>query len=546
MRFKHMNNEATTIPEALVQGAEAGWAMHFHLDDVMRTLPGDELVDAMFGGAQVLADRGVGPGGTVGILGPNHPEWVKWAFSTWCLGGTVVSLPYSPGLRGRVPSSERLQPLIQAAECQTVLVHPRFFDEIPPEVAFSWDASVPSPQARALPDLDPEGIAAIQFTSGSTASPKGATLSHQAILAASRSNSVNSGLGKDNPTLAWLPLFHDYGLFGFVTCPLVYGVDAHLMPTELMAKDPALWFRLIAEVGAGFTGGPASAWGAALKAALRDPTGIDLSPIVLAVLSAESIDPFMVDLILQVGGQLGLRPGTLLIAYGLAENVLGATLTTRGTEIRIDEVDIEELATSGRAISGGSGASKRIVSSGPPMPGVEVRIANDAGDVPDRHVAEILLRSPSLMSGYLGDAPDPFVDGWLRTGDLGYLSDGELFVTGRIKDLIIVMGNNYAPEDIEWAASRVYGVRPGSCIAFAAPGDGEGHVVVAVEPARDADPDALPKLVRKAVNESVGITVGEVVVLPRGSAPKTTSGKLRRSALRDAHARGELTPETVP
>lgn len=536
-----MNNEATTIPEALVQGAADGWSMHFHLDEDRRSLPGDEIVEAMFGGAQVLADRGVGRGDTVGILGPNHPEWAMWAFATWCLGGTVVSLPYPQGLRGRASVADRIQPLIETAGCRVVIAHPRFVDSVSPEVALRWDEPFPNSESRSLPELDPEDIAAIQFTSGSTASPKGARLSHRAIITASRSNSVNSGLGKDNPSLAWLPLFHDYGLFGFITCPLVYGVDAHLMPTELFAKDPARWFRLIGEVGAGFTGGPASAWGAAIKAALRDPTGIDLSPIVLAVLSAESIDPFIVDVILQVGGQLGLPPGTLLIAYGLAENVLGATLTPRGTEVRIDEVNLDELATAGRAVPAGSGPTKRIVSSGPPMPGVEVRIDGPDEQVPDRIVGEILLRSPSLMSGYLGpNAADPFEDGWLRTGDLGYLADGELFVTGRIKDLIIVMGNNYAPEDIEWAASRVYGVRPGSCIAFSAPGDGEGHVVVAVEPARDAEADALPQLVKKAVNDAVGIAVGEVVVLARGSLPKTTSGKLRRSELRDSYAHNDL------
>jgi fatty-acyl-CoA synthase len=170
-----------------------------------------------------------------------------------------------------------------------------------------------------------------------------------------------------------------------------------------------------------------------------------------------------------------------------------------------------------------------------------VLIGSPADPLDEREVGEVLLKGPSLMRGYLGgDDEDPFVDGWFRTGDLGYLAEGELFLTGRTKDVIIAWGRNYAPEDIEWAAGRVPGVRSGRCVAFGPTGGREGEVVVVVEARPEADPASLPSLVRAAVTDAVGLVPKDVLVVPNGTVPKTTSGKLRRSALRTAHADGSL------
>ena len=167
------------------------------------------------------------------------------------------------------------------------------------------------------------------------------------------------------------------------------------------------------------------------------------------------------------------------------------------------------------------------------------RIAGPDGDLAEREVGEIVLRGPSLMSGYVGaGAPDPFVDGWLRTGDLGYLADGELFPVGRAKDMVIAMGHNYYAEDFEWAAGRVAGVRPGRSVAFTAP-DSE-QVVLLVEPSENGDADLLRRDVRRAVADAVGVAPGEVVVLPPGTVEKTTSGKLRRAAMREAYVNGSF------
>jgi fatty-acyl-CoA synthase len=176
-----------------------------------------------------------------------------------------------------------------------------------------------------------------------------------------------------------------------------------------------------------------------------------------------------------------------------------------------------------------------------PLPEVELRIVGSDAVLGDREVGEILARAPSLMRGYMGpDAQDPFEDGWLRTGDLGYTVEGELFVTGRIKEIIISYGRNYHPEDIEWAAGRVPEVRPGRVVAFADSGDSDGKLVVAFEPAQEDELDGLLGRVRQAVADLTGLVPKAVVALPRGTIMRTTSGKLQRTRMRERWSRGEL------
>jgi fatty-acyl-CoA synthase len=171
---------------------------------------------------------------------------------------------------------------------------------------------------------------------------------------------------------------------------------------------------------------------------------------------------------------------------------------------------------------------------------MELRIVADGADLPERHVGEILLRGPSMMSGYMGeDTPDPFLGGgWLRTGDTGYMAGEQLYVTGRVKDMVISMGHNYYPEDFEWAAGRVEGVRPGRCVAFSMPDSEE--VVVMVETRDGEASNQLSRQARRAIANAVGVRPSSVVVVPPGTVRKTTSGKLRRAAMRELYVNSEL------
>jgi acyl-CoA synthetase (AMP-forming)/AMP-acid ligase II len=201
-----------------------------------------------------------------------------------------------------------------------------------------------------------------------------------------------------------------------------------------------------------------------------------------------------------------------------------------------------EMAASGRAVPTAAGRGRRLVCSGRPVLGIELRIREADEEVPQRQVGEIQLRGESLMRGYADAQEQPFEDGWLRTGDLGYLVGSDLYVTGRLKDVMIVMGHNYYPDDFEWAAGRVEGVKAGRCVAFAEDAGAKERIVLLVEPSGSCDPDALSVAVRHAVADAVGVLPETVLVLPRGTLETTTSGKLRRSAMRDAYLRGDLTP----
>jgi len=299
--------------------------------------------------------------------------------------------------------------------------------------------------------------------------------------------------------------------------------------------------RLAGEVRATLTSGPASGYRAAFSQGRRHPEGIDLSTLRFCEIGAEAIDPDTVDLMIDAGRSFGLRPEALGGGYGLAEATLGLALSRVDQGIRIDEVDLERLTREGRAVPARGASTKRVVSCGAPLPGATLRIRGPEGDLPERRVGEIQARSPAVMIGYLGEGVEqPFEEGWLCTGDLGYLAGGELYVVGRSKEIIIAYGQNHAPQDIEWAAERVEGVRPGRVVAFAGSHSPEGEVLVALEPGPKADLAALPRRVRESVSDVIGIAPRRVLLVARGAIPKTTSGKLRRSAVREAYERGTL------
>jgi fatty-acyl-CoA synthase len=355
----------------------------------------------------------------------------------------------------------------------------------------------------------------------------------------------------DGSGVLWAPFFHDLGLFGCLLSPIMLGGTGRHLPTELFARAPDEWLRLCSAHRATITVGPSSAWAVALRAVLRRGERLDLSALRLCYFAAEGIDPDIVEELLASAARFGLDASSLAGTYGMAETVLAVTATPRGKGLRFEPVDIDTLAGQGYALPSSGGRTRHIVSSGIPLTGMEVQIVSSDGPASDRQLGEIWVRGCSLMQGYEGpDAEaDPFVqDGWLPTGDAGFCLDGELFVTGRLRDVVIVLGHNYHPEDFEWAAERVAGVRRGRAVAFAR--EGTEDVVVAIEPEMFEDPQLLAERVQTAVGNAVGVTPAEVLVVGRGSILKTSSGKPRRRAMKHAYetnqlrvlSRGPLTP----
>jgi len=537
----------TTLGEALLAGSRAGTGrITFHLagGDVVL----DELAvrERSLARAAQLQSWGVERGDIVGVLGRNEPAWVEVAWATWLSGAALVPLPVPVRIRDKRAFAEQLDRLVSQIGCDVVVGDPRLLPHVSPSLARDWSEPLEARAARpSLPHVQPDDVALIACTSGSTAVPKGIPLDHTKMLERYRrfldANTAGARWVEVDRRLTWHPFFHASGL-QLVTEPIVTGKEAHVLPPERFARDPALWLRLLTETEATTTVTSSSACDAAVRAAGPHASGIDLSNLKGVCFSMEMIDPDVVERFVAFGAPRGLDPTVVYSVYGLAEG--GVTMTKYGDGIPVDEVDVDVLVRDGRAVPARAGrASKRIASCGRPLEG-ELRVIGQDGDaLPELHVGEIVFRGPRMMDGYVDGATEPVRDGWLHTGDLGYLRDGDLYVTGRSKEVIVQFGRNYHPEDLEWAATRVPRVATGGCVAFAAPDGAEGAAVLAVENTSGADPDELAAEVRAAVVNAVGLDPRDVVVVAEGAIPKAANGKLRRLAARELYARGELTSD---
>ena len=405
-----------------------------------------------------------------------------------------------------------------------------------------------------------DDTAFLQFTSGSTSRPKGVALTH-GNLAANIKCIMNDGLQitPEDVGISWLPLYHDMGLIGFVLAPLMNRVPIVFLPPLLFLKRPVAWFQAFTRHKGTIAYAPNFAYALCVKRIReKDLAGIDLGTWRVAGCGAEPIRPETLEAFVAAFGKVGFRKEALLPSYGMAESSLAITFTELGEGMKTISVDGPTLwgENTARPTADDDENAVRLVSCGPAFPDHTVRIfdaedAESAHALPEGKVGEIRIAGPSVMRGYWEDAErtrDTFAGSFLRTGDLGFLQDGHLFICGRSKEVVIVNGRNYYPQDMEWEAAKVPGVRKGNVIAFGSR-DPSGverdreRVVLAFE-AQDAEDLAraqvLCQAVRKAVQEGMGLTLDDVVAVVPGALPKTSSGKLQRAKTRELYESGEL------
>jgi acyl-CoA synthetase (AMP-forming)/AMP-acid ligase II len=337
------------------------------------------------------------------------------------------------------------------------------------------------------------------------------------------------------------------GLVGYVLLPLLGAPPAHLMPTAAFLTRPASWLALITRVRGTLSVAPNAAYGLCVRRVSDEELArLDLSSWRMAYNGSEPVTREAVEAFVRRFEVAGFRASAMVPAYGLAENTLTATARRPGQGARFEDVSRDALEQEGLARPCRVGEAGRTTASvGTPLPGQEIRIAGpDGAPLGERRVGEVLLRGPTLMHGYLPGTEGPLAigpDGWLWTGDLGYLADGELFLVGRTKDLIIRLGRNYHPEDLEEAAAGVVGVRAGRVVAFATPGSQRERVVVAAEVRSSGEgPAALRAAIEAAVFGAVRFMPDEVLLLAPHTLPLTTSGKVMRPETRRRYEAGEL------
>ncbi len=529
-----------------------------------------ERAEAAAGGLQAA---GVAPGDRVALVYPTGPEFFDALFGTLLAGAVPVPL-YPPVRLGRLAEYHaRTARLLARVRARLVLADRRVQRILGVPVA----AARPPLGCRVLAELPagnrmpsrkpvavrPGDLALVQFSSGTTVEPKPVALSHRAILAQTE---ILSSLWPDTPTVrqsavSWLPLYHDMGLIGCVFPALARDATLTLIPPELFVARPALWLRALSRYRATVSPAPNFAYAlCAFRVPESELQGLDLSSWTTALDGAESVAPGVVRAFEARLAPYGLKPGVVTPVYGLSEAALAVTFPPLGRPLLARRFDREALSREGRAIeaaapparSGRAGeAAREIVSVGRPLPGFRLEVRGEDGrPLPEGRVGRIWIAGPSLMEGYLDDpeaTAKALQGGFLDTGDLGFLSAGELYLTGRAKDVVILRGRNHSPEEIERAVDGLPGARPGCAVAVSfLPEGGEGEVLaLLVEAGRSATREeraALPEACRRAVLAASGLTVDLPVVLPPGTLPRTSSGKLRRSEALRLYLAGDLTP----
>jgi fatty-acyl-CoA synthase len=362
--------------------------------------------------------------------------------------------------------------------------------------------------------------------------------SHAIMFDGLRSTPADKGV-------SWLPLYHDMGLIGFVIAPLYALVQVMFLPTMSFIRRPSLWLDAIHRFRGTITFAPNFAFALATRAIPDSQAAAwDLSSMRALGCGAEPIQAGVLRSFLARFAAQGLRPESILPSYGMAEATLAITFSDVTAKLSTDRI-VPEAMQSGKALPARDEAGLELVSCGRPFPGHEVVIVGPGGlALPEREVGEIWVRGPSVTAGYFGDpeaTEETFGGGWLKTGDLGYLAGGELFICGRVKDLIILNGKNYYPQDIERVASSVDGVRDGQCVAFSLlDAKGAEQAVIVAESRKTDSREALAQSIIQTVRAETGVTIAQVHLIKRGTLPKTSSGKVRRREAKRRLVSGEL------
>jgi fatty-acyl-CoA synthase len=498
--------------------------------------------------AGTLVSQGMARHDAVAVLAADPAAIGPAVQAVWLAGGSVTML-HQPTPRSdlAVWAEDTLRVLNMIGSKLVLLGAP--FDQLAPVLdehgigyVLATDLADGSPLAEVV-EVDEAAPALLQLTSGSTAEPKAVRITHGNLLSNISDMAECAELDPEADIMvSWLPMFHDMGMVGFYTVPMTKGIElVKVTPVDFLG-GPLLWAELITKYRATITAAPNFAYALLGRrlSGVDDDDAYDLSSMRLALNGAEPIDEKAVRSFTENGARFGLRAECVFPAYGMAEGTLAISFPPPFTGLRSDYIDAEALESGQRAVpvSPSAPSVRSFALLGRPLPGFEVRIVDPSGAVRgEREVGEIHIRGAAVTPGYLtvnGPLATQDAEGWLATGDLGYLVDGEVVICGRAKDVIILAGRNIYPTDIERAAASVEGVRAGNAVAVRLDaGTRRERFGVVVESKSANDPDAV-RVLRKEVGarvfEAVNARPVAVEVLPPGTLPKTPSGKLRRAA----------------
>jgi fatty-acyl-CoA synthase len=555
-----IRSDFATFNDAIDYAARSLKGMNFHdmRGELERVYPFSEMRADAVQMAYRLVAAGAKKGDRIALIAETGPDFAALFCACTLAGIWPVPLPLPTTFGGKESYIEQLSVQLSSAD-PLMLIYPPEIAEMAQAAAdrqgcqgIAWDELAQRPATPVdLPEADPEDICYLQYSSGSTRFPQGVAVTHRALLHNLYGHAASMNIGEGDRGISWLPWYHDMGLVGCFLSLIANQVSVDYLKTEHFARRPLAWLDLISRnKGQTLSYSPTFGYDICARRISSQSNvaeRFDLSRWRLAGNGADMIRPDVMQNFVNAFAPAGFKASAFTPSYGLAEATLAVTVMPPGEGIRVELVEEERLSGGRRDLSRPA-RYRAIVNCGKPLPDMDVEIRGEKGEVKgDHQIGKVWCRGPSVMHSYFRnqEATDEcLVDGWLDTGDMGYMHEGYLFIVGRAKDMIIINGKNHWPQDIEWAVEQLPGFNHGDIAAFAIETENGEEAPAVLVHCRVSDPDERVKLrdeIRDKVRAITGMNCVVELVPPR-TLPRTSSGKLSRAKARKMYLAGEIEP----
>jgi len=560
-RLERRFSDFATFGDALDYAAKGARGLNFHdaRGNLSRVYPFAELREDALAVARRLVAQGVKPEDRIALIAETGPEFAALFCGTIYAGAWPVPLPLPTSFGGKDNYIEQLVVQLNSSD-PSILFFPGEIAEMAGAaaarqgcagIAFENFLADPAPAGVALPAASSDQICYLQYSSGSTRFPHGVAVTHEALLNNLAGHGHGMKLIQTDRCVSWLPWYHDMGLVGCFLSPIANQVSADYLKTEDFARRPLAWLDMISRnPGTTLSYSPTFGYDICarrISSQSHVAERFDLSRWRIAGNGADMIRPDVMQGFVNAFAEAGFKAAAFLPSYGLAEATLAVTVMPPGEGIRVELVEEERLSGCPRDLSRPA-RYRAIVNCGKPVRDMVVEVRGERGlPLADHHIGKVWCKGPSVMHSYFRDPESTeacLVDGWLDTGDMGYLAEGYLFIVGRAKDMIIINGKNHWPQDIEWAVEQLPGFHQGDIAAFSVQADNGEEVPAVLVHCRVSDPEERRRLhdqIKDKVRSITGMNCVVELVPPR-TLPRTSSGKLSRAKARNLYLAGEIQP----
>jgi len=553
-------SDFATFTDAIDYAARSEKGLNFHdmRGTLVRVYPYAQMREDALRVARQLTAAGIGKDDRVAIVAETCPEFAALFSGCMYAGAWPVPLPLPTGFGGKESYIDQLAVQLQSSDPK-ILIYPAEIDEMASAAAArqgcegqNWDDFTQRPDPECdLPEARPEDISYLQYSSGSTRFPTGVAVTHEALLHNLRGHAESMDIGTNDRVVSWLPWYHDMGLVGCLLSLIANQVSVDYLKTEHFARRPLAWLDLISRnKGTTLSYSPTFGYDICarrISSQSHVEDRFDLSRWRTAGNGADMIRPDVMQSFVNAFSNAGFKASSFTPSYGLAEATLAVTVMPPGEGIRVELVEEERLSGRPRDLSKPA-RYRAIVNCGKAIPGMEVEIRDEKGRTKgDHQIGKVWCRGKSVMHSYFRNpeaTEECLVDGWLDTGDMGYLADGYLFIVGRAKDMIIINGKNLWPQDIEWAVEQLPGFNHGDIAAFSIDTENGEEAPAVLVHCRVSDPEERIKLRDQIADKVRGVTGMSCVVelVPPRTLPRTSSGKLSRAKAKRLYLAGEIQP----